>query len=362
MRLTYLCGRESTYIRNDLMLKALRRVADVTLIASQRRYGGLRFAEVIAKSWYRRNALRHSRLQWIGFWGHPLVPLYAAWTHQPIVFDAYLSVYNTVCEDRQWFASQSWPGRIALWMDQVACQQATLVLLDTQAHADYFHHTLGVPTNKLRVVYVGCDESLFSPRPSVRHAERVRVFTYSSFQPLHGVSTIIEAATHITEPTTQFMIGGTGQTFQHALAQANQSNNRTLTFCGWIPFGDLPSRIADSDICLAGPFGSSTKAQMVVPTKTFQFMAMGKAIIATDTPANREVLEHGKTAYLVPVNDPDRLAAAIRELQYQADLRMRLAENARQHFEAHFTLSALSCRLQNVLGEFDAPVHRESRL
>ena len=81
----------------------------------------------------------------------------------------------------------------------------------------------------------------------------------------------------------------------------------------------------DADLCLGGPFGDTPKAQRVIPGKTFQFLSMARPVIATDTPGNRELMEHERSAYLVPLADPEALAAAISVIRDNADLRETLA-------------------------------------
>ena len=50
------------------------------------------------------------------------------------------------------------------------------------------------------------------------------------------------------------------------------------------------------------------------PTKLFEYMAMGKGIVASDLEQIGEVLEHGRTAWLVPPGDVDALADGLRRL------------------------------------------------
>jgi len=64
------------------------------------------------------------------------------------------------------------------------------------------------------------------------------------------------------------------------------------------------------------------------PLKLFEAMAAGRPIVASDLPSVREVLEDGVHALLVPADDPHALAAAIRKLDSDEDLRKRLARAA----------------------------------
>ena len=65
------------------------------------------------------------------------------------------------------------------------------------------------------------------------------------------------------------------------------------------------------------------------PSKLFEYMAMSKAIVASDLEQLGAVLRDGDTALLVPPGDGDALAASIERLAVDADLRRRLGERAR---------------------------------
>src|SRR5205085_4246369 len=66
------------------------------------------------------------------------------------------------------------------------------------------------------------------------------------------------------------------------------------------------------------------------PTKLFEYMAMGKAIVASRLEQIGEVLEDGKTALLVPPGDVDALAAGLARLADDATLRECLGAEARR--------------------------------
>ena len=59
-------------------------------------------------------------------------------------------------------------------------------------------------------------------------------------------------------------------------------------------------------------------------------MAAGVPIVASDLPSMREVLQHGKNAWLVDASDLPALAEGIRHLLNSRLLRQNLAEQARK--------------------------------
>lgn len=76
------------------------------------------------------------------------------------------------------------------------------------------------------------------------------------------------------------------------------------------------------------------------PLKLFEYMAAGRAIVASDLPGWADVVTHGKTALLVPAGDVDALAAAIQQLYDDAHLRESLGTQAQLHVRQHYTWAA----------------------
>lgn len=68
-------------------------------------------------------------------------------------------------------------------------------------------------------------------------------------------------------------------------------------------------------------------------TSVFEAMAMGKAVICTQTDGLTDIIEDGVTGILVPPGDPAALRAAIQQLWQQPELAQRLGAAGRQRVE-----------------------------
>jgi glycosyltransferase involved in cell wall biosynthesis len=350
-RILFAAGREAGYVRNYLLIKAVSTLAEVTAITPDRPGSlSLNLLRVLRRL---LPALRQPHdLVILGFYGHPLVPIVRRFTSAPMLFDAYVSTWDTLCFDRRKFTPTSVPGRVARWLDVTACRSADRILLDTQAHARFFSESFDLPADRVDYWYIGCDESIFFPRPRPPHTphEALTVFFYGSYQPLHGVEVIVQAAVLLKEDSRlRFKLIGDGQTQQHAQHIAHQACLTNIEFLPPMPLTNLAAHTASSEICLAGPFGSTAKAQRVIPTKTAQFLAMSRPIIVADSPANRELLVHRQSAYLCDAGQPHSLAEAICTLADDETLRASLAQGGRQLFEDRLSLPRLISDLQPIL-------------
>ena len=297
----------------------------------------------------------------IGYPGHldmlvlgPLVRMSRRW----LVFDPLVTLTDTLVEDRRLVTHGSARALVIRLLDRLALQLADVVLADTEENAQYMRALAPSSQSRIVVVPVGADEVLFSPdrvaapeAPSPgwpAHAPgALRVLFYGTFIPLHGPETIVRAAALLGSERASFMLIGQGQLADETRALAEDLGLRNAYFLPWVPYHELPAWIAAADAVL-GIFGDTAKAARVVPNKVYQAMAMGAAIVTRDSPAVRRVLEHERSALLVPPADPAALADAIEALR-DHERRARLGVAARRAFLKVATVRVLAERLQAAL-------------
>lgn len=347
-RVLFISGREADYIRNRVLLNALRTHFDVIVHTTG---AHSTMARTIAGLVRFIASTPEYDVCFVGFYGQLLAVALSVLQRKPIVFDAYVSTYDTLCEDRRRFSPRSPIGHLARWLDRHSCQVATRVITDTQAHARYFAKTFGIPRHKLETVYVGCDEKLFYPHSrGPTDSKRFQVFYYGSFLPLHGTEIIVQAAALLrNRPQIHFTLGGDGlrrAAVERMIADMALTN---IDMVGWIPLEQLPAYIARASICLGGHFSTVPKASRVISTKTFQFVAMRKPTIVADNPATREIFVPGEHVYAVPVGDPAMLAEAIRALADDAALRHRIARGGHEVFRQRLTTRAIADQLGPII-------------
>ncbi len=337
-------------MRNALLLRALRREFDVIEVTDNRP------GSLLARNLRLAARLLHARteshdLAFVGFYGHLLTLLLTRLTRKPLIFDAFMSTWDTLCFDRKQFSSRSLPGRLAFQIDQQACQRATHCLLDTAAHKQYFSSAFGLPEDKMTPYYLGYDDEVFFPRPpAVASSDAFTVSFYSSYLPLHGVEYIVHAAKLLeNEPGIRFQIIGEGMVYPQVRQLADDLQVRHLTFEPAVPYATLANEITTASVCLGGPFGSTNKAQRVIGGKTYQFMAMAKPTIVGDSPANREILTNRENALFCPMASGEALADAIIELKRDRDLREHLAQNGCEYCRREFNIEKQAARLSKIV-------------
>lgn len=350
MRILFTCGREPGYVRNRMVLRALEALGPVDRLTDD------------SPSYARRLALLGLRLlrglpahdlAFVGFLGYPLVFPVRLLTSRPLVFDAFLSTFDTLCLERRRFRADSLVGRLLRGMDRQACLLADLVLVDTEEHRARLAELLDVPAERFAVLPVGVEDDLFRPAPLRPADGPFHVFYYGSFLPLQGVEHLLRAAALL--PEVRFTVAGDGPLLEESRRLARELGCDNVDFSGWVPYERLPERIAGADLCLGGHFTSLPKAAAVVSTKAYQFLAVGRPTILGDLPANRRLFAHGREAWMVPCEDPQALAGAIRHLQGDPLLRETLAREGARRVRESFSQEAVARRLQGLLAGLAGP-------
>jgi glycosyltransferase involved in cell wall biosynthesis len=243
---------------------------------------------------------------------------------KPVVFNPLVSLWETFVEDRGRFRPGSLPAQVLRVIDRRALRRADLVVADTEANAGYFARLAGLPPERVGACFVGAEERLFYPAwaPS---APLTPLFV-GKLIPLHGLGTILEAARRL--PDIPFKIVGSGQ-LEGMLAQAPPN----VVPVPWVEYGELAEAYRACG-CALGIFSASDKASRVIPNKVFQALACGAPVVTGDTVAARELLVDGENALLVPPEDPEALANAVKRLMDDRRLAQRLGAAGQETFQA----------------------------
>ena len=166
-----------------------------------------------------------------------------------------------------------------------------------------------------------------------------------TFGKWHGAEILAEAFGKLLQEYPEylkqvklFMIGNgiTMPLVKENIEKFNMSENCILT--GLIPQEKGPEYLAACDILVAShkpnpdgtPFFGS-------PTKLFEYMAMGKGIVASELNQIGEVLKHGHTGWLVKPGDVGCLMGGLKILIDDEQRRVKLGKAAREEVVAKYT-------------------------
>ncbi len=261
----------------------------------------------------------------VGYLGH--LDVFILWPFarlrgRRIVWDAFLSLSDTIVHDRRLVGPRHPLARAIGLFECTACRLADRVVLDTEAHAALFREWYGLPKKRTASIFVGAEHEVFAdqsldPAPPSDPAPGLTILFYGQFIPLHGIGTIVEAAQRASHLPHRWVLIGRGQEEARIQRLIEEGPPARIEWISWVDYAELGSRIRAADICL-GIFGTSQKAANVIPNKVFQILSVGAPLITRDSPAIRELLSEPTTGvHLVPPGDPDSIVLAIERVQQE---------------------------------------------
>ncbi len=167
-----------------------------------------------------------------------------------------------------------------------------------------------------------------------------------TFGPWHGAEVAVRALVHLPSPIRLLMIGdGVSRMGCQELATELGVEAR-VEFSGSLPRAKAIARLQDCDVLLSPHVAVADTPFFGSPTKLFEYMAIGRPIVASDLEQIADILVDGHTARLVTPGDEAALAGGILDVLSLSDRGAGLGRAARQDAAEHHTLET---RLQQML-------------
>jgi glycosyltransferase involved in cell wall biosynthesis len=189
----------------------------------------------------------------------------------------------------------------------------------------------------------GIDSTLFRAQPEEPWAWRL--LCAGRLDRRKGVDLAIAALAELPDETTLTIAGGGEAPYESELRELVESRGLThrVEFTGPLDRRQMAASYRRADAVLfpvrwQEPWG-------LVPLEA---MAVGRPVVATGTGGSAEYLRDGRTCMIVPVDDGTALAAAVRKLSADAQLRRRLRDGGLETAARH-TGDAFNTALQRSI-------------
>lgn len=161
-----------------------------------------------------------------------------------------------------------------------------------------------------------------------------------------GLDVLLDALTSPLAPPAHVLLVGGGPE-RDRLARRAAAEGLPVTLPGAVPPDDVRRWLLAADV-VALPRLDLPVTRLVPPLKPVEAMGLGIPVVASDLPPLAELVTHGTTGLLVPPGDPAALAAALRVLAADPDLRRRLGAAAAQHVSATRTWPAVAAGYRDL--------------
>jgi len=165
----------------------------------------------------------------------------------------------------------------------------------------------------------GVDAAFFAPGPGRASGEKLRVVQVSRVAYAKGIEVANVAAERASPWIESFDVAG-----WHVSRQAMlRKNSSKLRFLGGLPASGVRDLLRQADAFVLPTLADS------MPRAVLEAMAAGLPAITTDRSGYQDLIEDGVNGFIVPAGDADAIAARLRLLSQDPDLRLRIGRAAR---------------------------------
>ena len=257
--------------------------------------------------------------------------LAGVWAKRRFGLPLLLEINAPLAEERAKHGGLGLPA-LARWTQRLTWRGADRVLPVTQVLADYVERA-GVPAERIKVIHNGINLRHFQTELNGDEAKRRLglqdrfVLGFTGFvRDWHGLNRVIDwiANQPGNDPPLHLLIVGDGPERPRLEAQALALGIKDcVTFTGVVAREEIPAMVSAFDIAL-----QPAVVDYASPLKLFEYLVLGRAIIAPRQPNLEEVLRDGENAILFDAAEPDAFESALSRLLADARLREYLGQGA----------------------------------
>jgi glycosyltransferase involved in cell wall biosynthesis len=212
----------------------------------------------------------------------------------------------------------------------------------------------GVAAERVSVIPNPVDTSLFAPSEPPPDAPPLRLVYEGTLAAWQGLEGLLEAMAEFRgAANVELHVVGPAKGAQAARLKALARRLRihhAVRISGAMAQADLVPVLRTAHVCVAPmPNDPRNALQGCCPIKLLEYMACGRPVLATFIPPVEEIVEHGKTGWLVEPTGPAALAGGIAWMKEHAAEREVLGVAARKEMEARWTIASFRERLGAVI-------------
>jgi glycosyltransferase involved in cell wall biosynthesis len=228
--------------------------------------------------------------------------------------------------------------------------RADLILTVSEPLRDIYTRHIGIPNEKVVTVPNTPDLSVFdkaarNSKTINKFNNRFILFYGGGIDTLRGLDLVLESLNILKKkiPEILFLVAGKEQKGFSIEALAQEKNvSKYVHFAGWLSMEDLASYMSMSHIGVFTPQLNREEIHCTIPTKIYQYCALGKPIITTKAKMMEEFILKYKVG--MTVEDPEHFAQAVDYLYKNKKAYDEMSNNGisiSEKYSWHITVSKL---------------------
>jgi glycosyltransferase involved in cell wall biosynthesis len=222
--------------------------------------------------------------------------------------------------------------RLARVSERWICSHATRTVVVSNVMKDFLMRE-GIPASRLIVMPNGIDPQQFHPGVCGKAIRKRYGLTDTQvigfvgwFRPWHGVDMLLKIMheANFADRGVRLLLVGDGPAYPDLCSYAEKHNLlSTVVFTGPIRQEEIPAYIAAMDIAV-----QPRATEYACPMKLFEYMSMGKCVVAPDQPNIREILVDRVNGFLFQAENMGSLRSTLQEVLNNSVKRETAGQNA----------------------------------
>lgn len=215
-------------------------------------------------------------------------------------------------------------------------------------------HSLGCPTEKLRVHHMGVDTEHFNLQKSPPTKNILRLVSVCRLVEKKGIDLVIKSIPKILKahPEVKIVYDIVGDGPERSKIEklvASYNIKKMVFFHGAKSHQEIEKILKAADVFILPSRTASNGDMEGIPVSLMEAMSCGLAVISTFHSGIPELITDGVSGLLVGENDSNGIASALMHLISEPYLGIRLGSNARDGVVKNFNCAPLNTELESIL-------------
>lgn len=211
---------------------------------------------------------------------------------------------------------------------------------------------MGVDSKKIKVLHSGHDNNIFKPSKKIKKIKDTlnipsnsKIVMYAGSLATRKLTNfLIKSASYLDKNIYYVIIGGSTKEITEICKKEKPEEN--VKFVERVPYSEVPHYLGAADLLIqySPPSPNPNELGSFSPVKLFEYMGMGKPILAPNLPWIREIISDQNTGMLFDPYSPKDLANKIEQLIFNTSKCILLGQNAMQNVN-NYSFKARSKKL-----------------
>jgi glycosyltransferase involved in cell wall biosynthesis len=290
-----------------------------------------------------------------------LLALGGAWASRKLGIPFVLEVNADLLEQRKFKGIEERGLRrlFAIWATRTCFNTASRIICISPRLKEHLKTKWNVDEKKLTVLPIAADVESFKPnynsktvRKSLGLTTEPVVMWVGGFYPWHDLSLLLESFALVLQwrPDARLVLVGDGQTRSSIMDMVTKNGlKHAVIMTGAIAHSQVPEMLSIANVAVVpSPAITASLGGTGTPLKLFEYMAAGKAIVATALNEAAEVIQHGHNGLLIEPGDVHKFAEATLNLINNPEECSRLGHNAREQAVKQYSWEHYTRRLEEI--------------